>query len=318
MIDLLKKVKEDPEVGYLMSKAVSQSALKTLDPKRGGSPKNFTQEYTSSGSRALAKGTAFHQFVLEPGNFEVPQFNRPSAKLGEIADYLIGEGLKGNHFDTSEAFEDACLEVNYGQSWTATKRQEKFTDALGYSYLTERVQNPNKQFITSDEYALMEESKQSLDDHEFATELLDISTHKEENIFFTIDGVECKARLDSLLMSEQEVIVIDLKTTGQSARDPWFIKKYGVDFQAAFYRRAALAMHKELYPNAMPPIVDCYTILAELKSNPEVVVYKLTDEKLNEQDIEIDSLINRYKFHIDNGFIYSMEELQNEHKFLVY
>ena len=318
MINLLKSVKEDPEAGYWFDTALSRSDIIQLDPETGGSPKKFKSEKQNKESRALTKGIAFHEYVLEPAKFKAATYNRPSAKLGEVADAMVKLCMAGTAAPDTQTFENLCKELNYGQSWTAATRLSKFRDAFGFDYLLERVKHPDMHWVTQEEIDQFEITKESLDNHSFASELLSKCTEKEVILKFEINGIECKARLDMLEMSEDRVIVPDLKTTSQSAWDPYFIKKYGVDFQAAWYRRAALAEHARRYPGKTPQVIECYTILAELTPIAETVVYKLSNEKLNEQDAKIDSLINRYKFHMEHGFDYSMEELMNENRFLTY
>ena len=67
----------------------------------------------------------------------------------------------------------------------------------------------------------------------------DYIKHNEVSVYWQDRGVDCKARLDRVLIDEG--IVLDLKTT-DSVDPETFMKKVvnlGYDFQAAYYARAA-------------------------------------------------------------------------------
>ena len=71
----------------------------------------------------------------------------------------------------------------------------------------------------------------------------DYIKHNEVSVYWEDRGVNCKARLDRLMI--EEGIILDLKTT-DSVDPEAFMKKainLGYDFQAAYYTRAAMAAY---------------------------------------------------------------------------
>ena len=67
----------------------------------------------------------------------------------------------------------------------------------------------------------------------------------EVSIYWDYDNIRCKARLDRVLVLEDEVIVVDLKTTDSVKVDKFQSKlvDLGYDFQAGWYASAAEAVY---------------------------------------------------------------------------
>lgn len=75
----------------------------------------------------------------------------------------------------------------------------------------------------------------------------DYRKYNEVSIYWTIDGIRCKARLDRVLVLEDEVVVVDLKTTDSVNVDKFQSKlvDLGYDFQAGWYATAAEIVYKK-------------------------------------------------------------------------
>ena len=68
---------------------ISNSRLKLINPDQGGSPQLYKQGLSSAYSDSLYFGSAVHEMVLQPDDFAVVDtVNRPTAKMGFVADYL--------------------------------------------------------------------------------------------------------------------------------------------------------------------------------------------------------------------------------------
>lgn len=69
----------------------------------------------------------------------------------------------------------------------------------------------------------------------------DYRKYNEVSIYWTQNGIPCKARLDRVLNLEDETIVLDLKTTDSVSLDKFQSKlvDLGYDFQAGWYSHAA-------------------------------------------------------------------------------
>lgn len=69
----------------------------------------------------------------------------------------------------------------------------------------------------------------------------DYRKYNEVSIYWRDDGIACKARLDRVIPMEDEVLVLDLKTTDSISVGKFQTKlvELGYDFQAAWYSHAA-------------------------------------------------------------------------------
>lgn len=69
----------------------------------------------------------------------------------------------------------------------------------------------------------------------------DYRKYNEVSIYWQDYGIQCKARLDRVIVTEDEVIVLDLKTTDSVSFEKFQTKMVdlGYDFQAAWYTHAA-------------------------------------------------------------------------------
>lgn len=81
----------------------------------------------------------------------------------------------------------------------------------------------------------------------FSPDQKDYRKFNEVSIYWTNEGTRCKARLDRVLVLEDEVIVVDLKTTDSVNIDKFQSKlvDLGYDFQAGWYATAAEAVYKK-------------------------------------------------------------------------
>lgn len=75
----------------------------------------------------------------------------------------------------------------------------------------------------------------------------DYRKFNEVSIYWDHDDIRCKARLDRVIVLDDEVIVVDLKTTDSVNVDKFQSKlvDLGYDFQAGWYSTAAEAVYKK-------------------------------------------------------------------------
>lgn len=322
MIDLKKAVeKAVKKSSYENLEAVNQSRLKLLDPTTGGSPKLFLGSASGSVSRALPRGVAFHQYLLEEHKFMVPKYNRPSGMIGDLADKVLEQCINNSSPYIPDALiTDIAKEINYGQSWNSTTLVQKVVDAKTREYVVERFDNPDMHLIMAEEMQKLKNGKLAWNNHSFCNWLRTNLTQTEMTLSWVDSetGIACKGRADMLFMDENKIILADPKSTEKNPRDPYFIKNYGVDFQLAFYLRGAKELYKQSYGKEFIGEAEAFTILVGMSDNPEVVVYRITNDKLKIQDEKITSLLKRLKYHQEKGFEYSMEEYENEDLYLDY
>lgn len=81
----------------------------------------------------------------------------------------------------------------------------------------------------------------------FSPDQKDYRKYNEVSIYWDHDDIRCKARLDRVLVLEDEVIVVDLKTTDSVNVDKFQGKlvDLGYDFQAGWYATAAEAAYQK-------------------------------------------------------------------------
>ena len=119
----------------------------------------------------------------------------------------------------------------------------KFTTKEGKEW---RAANSKKTILTNDgrdrqwdSVIGMSNALKSLD--WFNPEQTDYRKFNEVSIYWTENDIRCKARLDRVIQTDDEVLVLDLKTT-DSISTAKFQSKFidlGYDFQAAWYSHAA-------------------------------------------------------------------------------
>lgn len=96
------------------SNYISNSGLKWIDPKSGGSPQLF-KNHPKLKSQSLVIGSAVHEIVLQPESFELaPKLGKPGAKLGEVLDEIPKFLEDGIGLD--DAIKQAALKVDYYSS----------------------------------------------------------------------------------------------------------------------------------------------------------------------------------------------------------
>lgn len=115
IVDINSARREDIDDDTYFSSAyehyISNSGLKWIDPKDGGSPslfKNHPKLKTSS----LAIGSAVHECLLQPESFILaPKIGKPSAKLGDVMDFIPGFLEEGIGLD--DAIKQAAIKADY-------------------------------------------------------------------------------------------------------------------------------------------------------------------------------------------------------------
>ena len=174
----------------------------------------------------------------------------------------------------------------------------------------------------------------SLRAHVVANKLLftdsDLQTYNEKEVYFKHHNVDCKSKLDRIIVDDKNktVTIVDLKTTSSQVygeckplntntgilfRD-WHTTgfmysclQYAYYRQLAFYIKAAQAE----YPDYK---IESFIIAVDTKGSYDVAVYKLPEEWLKEGDNEIQCLLSEYKhykesnnFNVKQGFEEAVE-----------
>lgn len=99
---------------YFKRDGISNSSLKRINPKEGGSPQLFINPPKSEYSTSLELGSAVHQLILQPKDYELSDYSgKPSGKCGVFIDYIFKNRSKG--MSIYESIETASRQADYYQ-----------------------------------------------------------------------------------------------------------------------------------------------------------------------------------------------------------
>lgn len=237
---------------------ISNSRLKLINPEQGGSPEAFKQGLGSSISDSLYFGSAVHELVLQPEEFElVHSVNRPTAKMGFMADELYSGFAAGGL--CVEDIVAASYKIDYYKDkmddkkivnvfetctpyWEDRQEYEKNRTDKVPIYLDEKSREKLQLCLTSVESNQKIQSllhptgvlEQPISLNE-ATLLMDVEAEVDGKIVI----LHLKAKLDNFTADlEQNILTLnDLKTTGH------WLSKFKEDSFVKFHYSRQLAMY---------------------------------------------------------------------------
>lgn len=105
------------------------------------------------------------------------------------------------------------------------------------------AENSDKIFLTEEQYDSISKMRDSVYDHPKARDVLSLKMEAEKEIFFEMDGVACKAKLDAVVPEIKAVI--DFKTARTSSAESFKrdMVNLGYDLQAYWYYEAYKAAY---------------------------------------------------------------------------
>lgn len=239
-----------PDEEYFSEKysdCISNSRLSLINPDQGGSPEKYiANEHKVSDSFLL--GSAVHAEILQPGEFNIiGGVNRPTAKLGLMADELFDCYPHMTPDDIVEAsnkinyykgkMDDKKCQFVYDNCLSYWKcRVEQYSDVPNAMFLDDNTMNKYQACITSVQnntqiQALLEPDG-IFEDPEIGNEvaffIIFLATDTE-----TGQCVELpfKAKLDNYTIVDGVVTLNDLKTTGH------WLSKFPDSFEQYHYYR---------------------------------------------------------------------------------
>lgn len=306
------------EQNYYAKEDISNSDLGELKM----SPRRFVmrkQQEMQTKSGAMQLGTLIHQFTLEPENFVMADVEPVGGKMGEYIKAYFELEKSGIPEDkiSDTAYRAAQYKESHSKPNTVYKSfRNKPENVAFYEFLKKAdgkiaLNNKDKQII---EGCLM-----SLRSHVVANKLLfaengeNIESFNEKEMYFEQEGVNCKSKLDRVIVNHNDktVTLVDLKTTssqvygecislntktGVLLRD-WHVTgfmysclQYSYHRQLAFYENALQAE----YPDYT---VESFIIAIDTKGSYDCAIYKLPNEWLVEGREEIKCLLSEYKHY---------------------
>ena len=318
---------------YYANEAISNSDLGELKI----SPRRFVmrkRQEIQTKSAAMELGTLIHKFTLEPDTFIVADVEPVGGKMGEYIKAYHELEKVGTPEDkiASMAYQMSGYKPSHSKPETILKSfQKKEENVAYYNFLKD---SQDKIALTKRDKQIIEGCLMSLRAHVVANKLLftdsDLQTYNEKEVYFKHHNVDCKSKLDRIIVDDKNktVTIVDLKTTSSQVygecqplntktgilfRD-WHTTgfmysclQYAYYRQLAFYIKAAQAE----YPDYK---IESFIIAVDTKGSYDVAVYKLPEVWLNEGDNEIQCLLSEYKhykesnnFNVKQGFEEAVE-----------
>ena len=248
-----RKIISDEEYFTQYPDYISNSQLKLINPAEGGSIDKFFNKEPSEFDGSLEFGSAIHELVLQPDNFELIDYQfKPPAKLGKFIESVVE--FRKQKYSIEDSIKLASKKSNYYVDKLSPKLlRTAMTKGLKYYYdlYFERIESEKSPIILSpksysDVYQCMQiYNKSNLKrfiERQNITETK--KNFNEEAIFVDIkvtfnDGeseiIKFKGKLDNYSVDDDEDIIIlnDLKTTSKKV-DSFMGYKY-YDFENSKY-----------------------------------------------------------------------------------
>jgi len=296
-------------MNYFEVKAISNSALNALDPEMGGSPAKFKKYmdgvYESKESLSLERGSLLHSWLEHQDNFIVADLDKPTGQMGAYVESYYKNLIAG--YDSVSASEIAYAEVGFKRDKIETVLK-KFTEPENAEYFHFLEEATGKNVLTKATKEILEACKQSIQNNKIAWELICKPwPHKEKELYWC-DNLELqrKVKIDHLTIDNNKGIIwlTDYKTTSKSA----YNFKDTLDYwryyrQLEYYKEAILSVDSHTYfveDDIKDYTVICNIIVCETFGDFNTVVYNINQSYLDKGREELDSLLQRAKWHIDN------------------
>lgn len=246
--------------GYLRS-----SKLKTLVDK---TPYHFKYEVDED-TFAKSNGRAVHSYILTPDLFS-KEYGFLDGKLDKRIS-KSGIDKKGVMKYTQEDWENARLDMGVDQ--LLPKDEYDSIVAQGESLLNYRSLNGSRKW----DY------------------LWNRRVCVERSFYGSVEGVLCKARPDMIVMLEDGMYNVDVKTSNDLSRPDREIEKWGHHISTYFHKMVVEAVTG----NTIDGI-----ILALVSNKPPYMarIVKLSDEWLTNARVDIENELQHLKDYIETGY----------------
>lgn len=239
------------------SRYISNSRLKNIDPTQGGSPMKYLENPHISTS-SLKIGSAIHEILLQPDDFVLaPKMGKPTAKLGEVADYVYTHRKEGVSIE--DTIREASKKIGYYVNQIESKIPGIIEKCTPYWEALDQPRWKKKKqeeiFLSDKDHDLVTSCLQSCYDNKqimnklHPTDMFDdpCPSFNEDAIFMdflvTYEDSRCvrlpfKLKIDNWTINFDDKVVTlnDLKTTGHPVN--WFMnQEYGSFFKYQYYRQ---------------------------------------------------------------------------------
>lgn len=253
-------------------------------------------------------------------HYYISNITKPSDTIMSIIQQVFQSRTSDNLFDNDIL--SAIEAHNYQPNWKIdTKISKVSTEGEGYWF--ELLQSEGKQVLDSNQYMKCLSIVNQLTEHRFTkhyfTDIPSWDTYYQVPIYFTVDGIECKALLDMIIVDHEfkTIIPIDIKTIGDYTKFfDYQSKKRRYDIQASWYMEA---VKQWIIDNNLKEYhLDNFKfIVASTTKQCDPLIYR-TDQvfiKVGKYGLtkKVDCSVSKYKFtsYIDN---YGWEKLLKIYK----
>jgi hypothetical protein len=325
------------ENSYFGVKAISNTALGYINPDEKGCPEKFFDfiegRAEKKETKAMITGTLIHSLILEPGDISVLSVPKISDNVKRIVERIFNEyydefsPFSHDLSQLTEQIVQVAKEENYGQNWKTDTMVNKIRSEGGDEYFRLMIENIGKTIVTEDIFANLLKIESAIKLNPAAKELLlqddahGIEYLNELEIYFTHNDVQCKAKIDRLLIDTILKIfkIVDLKTTSESVEYfPNIFNSRHMYRQLAMYETAVQEYLKEHYPDENYTPGTHSIIACETTGYGRIRRFDVSKGLIDKGHAEKDSLINRIKWHIDNNErLHSMEDFYSEFCFIL-
>ena len=274
--------------------------------------------------------------------------NKPSDTIKSIVNQVYDhvKEIHGREIQTidrySNAILDACNDHNYQSKWLDNTRIAKVVEA--WEYWEDLKAAEGKVVLSQEENDLISQIVMSIRTNSTTSKYFEKNNSSVEildqfSIYFTYEGIECKALLDRIIIDHKNMTIqpIDFKTMGdQTLYFPKSLRQRRYDIQAAFYTEALKSKYSayEILPfkfivesttNPGNPLVfTCNQELLEIGKSGRNA-YNLCDKAYVSDEYTVymkfdkikgfHQLIEDYKWYMENGFSVNREIAQSQGEF---
>lgn len=302
LIDTLsyKNISDETYFSNEYCQYISNSRLSLINPEQDGSEEKYL-ENAHKFSSSLSLGSAVHCQILQPNEFVlVPKCGKPTAKLGQMADYLY-KYFKINKNVTEDNVIEASNAIDY---YKDKMNNEKISNVFNkcYDYWKTRylyeinegdVKDKELIFLDNTSYDKCINCIESVNNNSKIDSLIHPKSGivmNEAALFIDFlykeDDKECilkfKAKLDNFVIDSNSLTLNDLKTTGH------YVDKFKESFEKYHYYRqiAIYAYLLKLYAKKYHNIETIDGLKCNLLLVSTIPNFKSDVFKVNLQDVE--------------------------------
>ncbi len=223
---MFKNIKINHNVEYYIEPAVSNSTLGKINYQQGGSPAFFKHKKDKLFTDSLEIGTQVHLALLEPEKFKLFNIEKPSGKLGEVADKVLALGSVTDE-NILKAYERMSAYANYtdGAKLTTFKRYggEDYVNRMldkdpDVCYLAEPLYNK----VMSSVEAIKQSRYADLFSHQLGLAEVPmfgkftVEYYNNEMLGIQTTEVPIKIKADYIINFDDTITLIDLKTSSSN------------------------------------------------------------------------------------------------------